>query len=103
MSTATLTPAPWLSRSPDLHLQAIARAARPDYLDWLDHVRPAAGCARPVRLHGDILTVEADTGRLLSTAPSRSRRAGTSGAKSSPNSSGSSAARILIMPRCRQA
>jgi hypothetical protein len=43
------------------------RAARPDYPDWLAHVRPAAGCARPIRLHGDILTVEADTGRLLST------------------------------------
>ena len=57
----------WMSRSTDVRLQAIARAARPDYPAWLHHVRPAAGCARPIRLAGTSHTVEADTGRVLST------------------------------------
>jgi hypothetical protein len=58
---------PLLARSPDARLQAVARAARPDYPDWLDHVRPAAGCSRPIRLAGHVQTVETGTGRLLST------------------------------------
>jgi hypothetical protein len=56
-----------LSRSPHAHLQALGRAARPDYLDWLDHVRPAAACTAPIRLAGQIDTIEAATGRLLAT------------------------------------
>jgi hypothetical protein len=55
----------WYHRSPDLRLQAVARAARPDYPAWLAHVKAAAACARPVRLAGTIATVEAATGRLL--------------------------------------
>lgn len=46
---------------------ALLRAAGPDYFAWLDHVRPAAGCAHPIRLTGDIATVEPATGRLLSS------------------------------------
>jgi hypothetical protein len=61
-----------LSRSTDVRLQAVARAARPDYPAWLAHVRPAAGCTRPVRLAGTIATVEADTGRLLSSVDTAS-------------------------------
>ncbi|HET8662585.1 MAG TPA: replication initiator [Micromonosporaceae bacterium] len=45
--------------------QALARAAQPDYFSWLDHVRAAAGCTRPIRLAGDLLTIETATGRLL--------------------------------------
>jgi hypothetical protein len=56
-----------LSRSTDVRLQALARAARADYPQWLAHVKPAAGCTRPIRLAGQMLTVEAATGRLLST------------------------------------
>lgn len=33
---------------------AFERAARPDAEDWLQHVRAAAGCRRPVRLAGQI-------------------------------------------------
>ncbi|MFI7522999.1 replication initiator [Micromonospora globbae] len=44
---------------------ALLRATRPDYFGWLDHVRAAAGCTRPIRLAGQILTVEASTGRVL--------------------------------------
>jgi len=55
----------WWRRSTDLRLQAIARAARPDYEAWLAHVKTASACTRPVRLAGTIATVETATGRLL--------------------------------------
>jgi len=35
------------------------------YFEWLDHIWPAAGCSRPVRLYGDIRAVDAATGELL--------------------------------------
>ncbi|MFF5227476.1 replication initiator [Dactylosporangium sp. NPDC000521] len=57
-----------LARSTEIRHQAIARAARPDYPAWVSHVRAASGCARPVRLAGTMSTVEAATGRLLSSA-----------------------------------
>ncbi len=44
---------------------AFERATRPDYFGWLEHVRAAAGCTRPIRLAGQILTVEQGTGRVL--------------------------------------
>ncbi|MEU8340035.1 replication initiator [Micromonospora tulbaghiae] len=44
---------------------AFERATRPDYYGWLEHVRAAAGCTRPIRLSGQILTVDASTGRVL--------------------------------------
>src|SRR4029453_9441018 len=55
----------WYARSPDLRLQAVTRAARPDYPAWLSHVKGAAACARPVRLAGPIAPIQAATGRLL--------------------------------------
>ena len=45
--------------------QAFDRATRPGYADWLDHVRAAAGCTRPIRLAGSLYTVEPGTGRVL--------------------------------------
>jgi hypothetical protein len=66
--TDTAGPAPaWWFRTPDVELQTLARMRQPDYLDWLDHVQPAAGCVRPIRLAGTIATLEHDTGRILST------------------------------------
>ncbi|MFG2069262.1 replication initiator [Micromonospora tulbaghiae] len=44
---------------------AFQRATRPDYFGWLDHVRAAAGCTRPIRLAGSLYTVEPGTGRIL--------------------------------------
>ncbi|SCE67281.1 hypothetical protein GA0070607_0220 [Micromonospora coriariae] len=44
---------------------AFARATQPDYFGWLEHVRAAAGCTRPIRLAGQLLTVEQGTGRVL--------------------------------------
>jgi hypothetical protein len=46
---------------------AMVRAAQPDFWEWLGHVTPAGSCTRPIRLAGDIHTVEADTGRILAT------------------------------------
>ncbi|MEV4321475.1 replication initiator [Microbispora rosea] len=39
------------------------------YYTWLDHIWSAAGCSAPVRLHGQVLTVDPHTGQLLSTLP----------------------------------
>jgi hypothetical protein len=45
--------------------QVLARATQPDYFQWLDHVRAAGECTRPIRLVGALDTIEATTGRLL--------------------------------------
>jgi hypothetical protein len=63
--THTAVP-PWYARSTDIRLQAVARAARPDYPAWLSHVKAAAACTRPVRLAGTMTTVDTATGRILS-------------------------------------
>ncbi|KAB1911223.1 replication initiator [Micromonospora sp. AMSO31t] len=44
---------------------AFERATRPDYFGWLEHIRSAAGCTRPIRLAGQLLTVDPATGRVL--------------------------------------
>lgn len=42
----------------NLFLPAVLdRAGQGDYFDWLDHIRPAAGCTRPIRLTGDMYTI----------------------------------------------
>ena len=61
-----------LSRSTDVRLQVLARAARSDYPGWLDHVKTAAHCTRPIRLAGTSLNVQAGTGRVLSTVDTAS-------------------------------
>jgi hypothetical protein len=45
--------------------QALRRAAQSGYFTWLEHIRPAAGCTRPIRLLGLVDAVEAGTGRHL--------------------------------------
>jgi hypothetical protein len=47
---------------------ALARAGA-GYFDWLDHVWPAAGCTHPVRLAGDLLTVDSTTGEVIRSVP----------------------------------
>ncbi|MET8865834.1 replication initiator [Nonomuraea sp. NPDC004580] len=41
------------------------RAARPDYSAWLGHVESAAACTQPVRLHGNLATIDTRTGEVL--------------------------------------
>ncbi|WP_455768880.1 replication initiator [Micromonospora tulbaghiae] len=47
-------------------VQVLHRAATPGFSGWLEHTRPAGGCARPVRLSGTIAAVDRNTGRVLS-------------------------------------
>ena len=42
---------------------AFHRATTADYFGWLEHVTPAAGCTRPIRLAGDIATIDPATGQ----------------------------------------
>ncbi|KAB1909012.1 plasmid replication initiator protein [Micromonospora sp. AMSO1212t] len=44
--------------------QALYRAATPEFFGWLEHIRTAGGCSRPIRLSGTIAVVDADTGRI---------------------------------------
>jgi hypothetical protein len=50
--------------------QMQARATGPDFAAWLAHVQPAAACAKPIRLYGDMYRVAVDqhtgTWRILS-------------------------------------
>ncbi|MEH1011725.1 replication initiator [Micromonospora sp. CPCC 206060] len=57
----TIAPAPGYTAAG----QAFTRAQQPDYFGWLDHIRAAAGCTRPIRLAGTLYTVDTGTGRLL--------------------------------------
>jgi hypothetical protein len=57
---------PWAFSAAD---SAFTRATQQDYFTWLDHVWPAAGCANPVRLTGDICRVDSSTGEVLHTTP----------------------------------
>ncbi|MBB5871154.1 hypothetical protein F4553_004533 [Allocatelliglobosispora scoriae] len=41
------------------------RASKPGFGRWFEHAGRARGCTQPVRLRGEVLTVEAGTGRLL--------------------------------------
>jgi replication initiator protein RepSA len=65
MSTVAI--GPWVNPGPvgSAAQWALHRAATtPDYHRWLDHVRPAAGCTRPIRLAGYVATIDTD-GRLV--------------------------------------
>ncbi|MFI2711221.1 replication initiator [Micromonospora sp. NPDC018662] len=44
--------------------QVLHRAASPEFSGWLEHTRPAGGCARPIRLTGTITAVDRNTGRI---------------------------------------
>jgi hypothetical protein len=45
--------------------QLLDRASRPDLRRWLDHTASTRGCVRPVRLTGNLHTVEQATGRVV--------------------------------------
>jgi hypothetical protein len=55
--------------SSDTFRTALSRAAQDGYFGWLDHVRSASGCSRPVRLFGELATVDTITGEILNTTP----------------------------------
>jgi hypothetical protein len=43
----------------------LERASRGNFGGWLRHVARARGCTNPVRLRGEVLTVQASTGRVV--------------------------------------
>src|SRR5438270_13063121 len=45
----------------------LSGGGRDGWLSWERHVTPAAGCARPVRLRGQAVTVNATTGEVVDT------------------------------------
>src|SRR3954447_23603450 len=45
----------------------LRRAGSPDLSHWLNHTASTRGCVRPVRLSGQIHTVDTTTGRILDT------------------------------------
>lgn len=52
------------SLAPDM-LAALHRAAMPDFARWQRMIYATGGCAQPVRLHGERLTVDARAGEVL--------------------------------------
>jgi hypothetical protein len=65
MTSATLA-----AITPQLDAVSTALARGGDgYFGWLDHVWPAAGCTCPVRLYGDLHTIDAATGVIEATTP----------------------------------
>ena len=49
------------------HRDLLRRAGAPDHHRWLAHTATTRGCVRPVRLTGQLHTVEKATGRILDT------------------------------------
>jgi hypothetical protein len=45
--------------------QIYARAARPDFDEWISQVEPVGGCTRPVRLRGQLVDVDTTTGEVI--------------------------------------
>ena len=56
LGTAGFNPTQW---------HAFQRATQPGYFGWLDHVRAAAACTRPIRLSGWVETTHPGTGHRL--------------------------------------
>jgi len=70
--TPTLSPRLAPSAFFGVTAQAIDRAGREDYPQWLSHIRAAGGCTRPIRLAGQTTTRDSATGALLSTVDTTS-------------------------------
>ncbi|GAA2414618.1 hypothetical protein GCM10010404_85940 [Nonomuraea africana] len=78
LTPGTASPAPGVGANTETHLSspfayeprqhirtALERAARPDYAAWLRYVESAAACTNPIRLHGNLATVDTRTGEIL--------------------------------------
>ncbi|WP_157431348.1 replication initiator [Actinomadura hibisca] len=65
----TRLPASRITRRPVFATDTALLRAGDGYFDWLDHVWPAAGCAHPIRLLGEMATVDTRTGEITRTVP----------------------------------
>jgi Replication initiator protein, pSAM2 len=52
--------------------EMLARASQPDYERWMRHVEGAAACEHPIRLTGQLHTIDQHTGEILETRPTAS-------------------------------
>ena len=60
-------PSPRAPRVQDEIERRLTDGGRDGWLSWERHVTPAAGCARPVRLRGQAVTVNTTTGEVVDT------------------------------------
>lgn len=58
-----------ITRPPVFATDTALHRAGDGYYDWLDHVWSAAGCTRPIRLHGRLDTVDTRTGEITASIP----------------------------------
>ena len=66
MTTTISTLRPRVTADLSLHQRKLLRrASSPDLQKWLAHTAGTRGCHHPVRLTGQLHTVEADTGRIV--------------------------------------
>ncbi|MEU5877181.1 replication initiator [Spirillospora sp. NPDC047279] len=57
--------APQMPHLPPEVAAAVQRAAMPDFRRWHEMIKSAGGCEQPIRLHGERLTVDGETGELI--------------------------------------
>jgi replication initiator protein RepSA len=57
--------APHMPDLPPEITAAVQRAAMPDFTRWQQMINATGGCAQPIRLRGERLTLDADTGELI--------------------------------------
>jgi hypothetical protein len=65
MSTVTLDPEVLAGSGSGVVAEMLARATRPDYEQWMRHVEAAAACEHPIRLAGQLHTIDNRTGEIL--------------------------------------
>lgn len=64
-STVTLAPEPLAGSGSGVVAEMLARATRPDFEQWMHHVQGAAACEHPIRLSGQVHTVDKATGEII--------------------------------------
>jgi hypothetical protein len=67
MSTVTLAPEAHPGSGTGVVAEMLARATQPEYERWMRHIAGAAACSHPVRLSGQLHTIDKQTGEILST------------------------------------
>lgn len=67
VSTVILDPEPQMGSGSGVVAEMLARATQPDYEQWMRHVEGAAACTHPVRLIGQLHTVDKATGEITAS------------------------------------
>src|SRR6266545_4465578 len=66
-STVTLAPEVLTGSGSGAVAEMLARATREDYEQWMHHISGAAACEHPIRLAGQLHTVDTTTGEIIAT------------------------------------